>query len=183
MPDILRWREEATAWLASIGSDQWSAVGFTDMVEGRVRDSIAAGQTWIAEDDDGRPLGTIAVDSRSDPGLWSAEELRNAYVAHRMIIDRTAAGRGVGAALIAHAVRLARRDGRTRLVLDAWTSNPRLHDYYRSQGFRHVRTVAGHPTPSAALFALDVGPDATRSRAPSMMAPPDADRDPGRTGP
>jgi hypothetical protein len=29
----------------------------------------------------------------------------------------------------------------TWLRLDAWTTNRRLHDYYRRRGFTHVRTV------------------------------------------
>ncbi|MGH3872279.1 MAG: GNAT family N-acetyltransferase [Pseudonocardiaceae bacterium] len=157
LPTIMRWRQEAATWLAAIGSDQWSDAGLTrDSFEQRVSDSITAGETWIAEDDDGTPLGTIAVDSTADAGLWKPEELHGAYVIHRMIIDRTAAGRDVGSKLIDHAVHLAQRNSRVRLILDAWTTNEGLHRYYRSQGFRHVRTVPGHWTPSAALFEREV---------------------------
>jgi GNAT superfamily N-acetyltransferase len=153
LPTILRWREEAAAWLHQRGSDQWSDAGLTrDAFFQRVTDSIQAGETWIAEDDDGTSLGTIAVDSTADPGLWSPEKLAGSYVIHRMIIDRCAAGRGVGALMLDHAERLARRDGRQKLVLDAWTTNSDLHSYYESKGFRHVLTVSGHYTPSAALF-------------------------------
>lgn len=158
LPTILRWREDAAVWLHRRGSDQWSDAGLTrDAFIHRVTDSIQAGATWIAEDDDGTPLGTIAVDSTSDPGLWRPEELERAYVLHRMITDRSvAAGRGVGALMLDHADRLARRAGRTMLILDAWTSNPNLHAYYESQGFRCVRTVPGHYTPSATLFERPV---------------------------
>ncbi len=31
--------------------------------------------------------------------------------------------------------------GLTWLRLDAWTTNPRLHDYYLGAGFQHVRTI------------------------------------------
>jgi GNAT superfamily N-acetyltransferase len=135
------------------GSDQWSDSGLTrEAFTGRVTDSIGAGETWIAEDDDGTPLGTIAVDLSSDPGLWSEEELEIALVVHRMITDRSAVGRGVGTRLLDHADRLVRRAGRKMLILDAWSSNRDLHAYYESQGFRHVRTVTGHSSPSATLF-------------------------------
>ena len=154
---ILRWREEAASWLRKRGSDQWSDSGLTrDDFISRVTNSIRAGETWIAEDNDGTPLGTIAVDSNSDPGLWSEEELKTAFVVHRMITDRSATGRGVGARLLDHADRLARRAGRKRLILDAWSTNRGLHAYYESQGFRHVRTVPGHYTPSATLFERPV---------------------------
>lgn len=152
----MRWRKEATEWLAALGSDQWSDTGLTHLFEQRVNESIKTSETWIAEDDDGTPLGTIAIDSTADPGLWEPEELHGAYVVHRMVIDRTATGRNIGGKLIDHAVQLAQRNDRVRLILDAWTSNEELHRYYRSQGFRHVRTVPGHSTPSAALFEREV---------------------------
>jgi GNAT superfamily N-acetyltransferase len=154
---ILRWRAEAADWLHKRGSDQWNDSGLTRNAFGkRVADSIRAGETWIAEDDDGISLGTIAVDLSPDPGLWSEKELEGAFVVHRMITDRSAVGRGVGALLLDHAEDLARRAGRKRLILDAWTSNPDLHAYYESQGFRHVRTVLDHYTPSATLFERPV---------------------------
>ncbi len=58
-----------------------------------------------------------------------------------MVIDRAAAGQGVGTKLVDHAVRIARRDGRTRLVLDAWTSNKGLH---RTEPVRDLRPRRGH---------------------------------------
>jgi GNAT superfamily N-acetyltransferase len=155
--DILRWREDAAHWLHQRGSDQWSDVGLSrDAFAKRVTESIHNGTTWIAEDDDGTPVGTIAVDSAPDPGLWTPEELRSAYVIHRMITDRSASGRGIGKLMLNHAETLARRDGREVLILDAWTSNPDLHAYYESQGFRRIRTVADHHTPSATLFVRSV---------------------------
>ncbi len=73
-----------------------------------------------------------------------------------MITDRSASGRGVGKMMLDHAETPARRDGRETLILDAWTSNPDLHAYYESQGFRQVRTVTDHYTPSATLFERSV---------------------------
>jgi GNAT superfamily N-acetyltransferase len=157
IPTILRWREDTAAWLSRRGSDQWNDTGLSrESFTRRVTESVKAGTTWIAESDDGTPLGTIAVDSTSDRGLWTAEELEQAYVIHRMIVDRSAAGRGVGALMLDHAELLARRDGRVRLILDAWTSNRDLHAYYESQGFHFVRTVPDHHTPSATLFERPV---------------------------
>jgi GNAT superfamily N-acetyltransferase len=153
VPAILRWREDAAHWLHQRGSDQWSDAGLSrDAFIHRVTESIHDGDTWIAEDDGGTPLGTIAVDSNPDPGLWTPEELSRAYVIHRMITDRSTSGRGVGKLMLDHAETLARRDGREALILDAWTSNPDLHAYYESQEFRKVRTVPDHHTPSATLF-------------------------------
>ncbi|MGB6164781.1 MAG: GNAT family N-acetyltransferase [Pseudonocardiaceae bacterium] len=157
LPTIMRWRQEAATWLATIGSDQWSDAGLTrDSFQRRVNNSIKNGETWIAEDNNGTPLGTIAIDTTADAGLWKPQELHDAYVIHRMIIDRKAAGRDIGSALIDHAVYLAQRNDRARLILDAWTTNEGLHHYYQSQGFRHVRTVPNHRTPSATLFEREI---------------------------
>jgi len=149
---IQRWRQERVEWLRCRGSDQWSESGLTgDDFAHRVAESIAARGTWILERN-GIPVGTIAVDTMSDPGLWSPAELDGAYVLHRMIVPTAAAGTGVGDALLAHADALARARGKKRLILDAWTSNAKLHAYYEKRGFRRVRTVENHWTPSAALF-------------------------------
>lgn len=157
LPQILRWRQERADWLRSRGSDQWNDAGLTRRgFARRVADSIAAGETWIAEGDNGAPLGTIAIDSTTDPGLWTQDELSDAYVIHRMIVGRSSAGKGVGDVMLGHAAELARATGRRRLVLDAWTSNNKLHFYYKAKGFRHVRTVEYHSTPSAALFERSV---------------------------
>lgn len=149
---IAQWRAEAAAWICDLGFDQWSHAGIDDAeFRQRVSESICAGETWIAVNGE-TPTGTIAVDECSDPGLWSSEELENAVIAHRMIVPRWAAGWGVGHVLLSHAERVAEQRGRMYVRLDAWTTNSALHEYYRQAGFRHVRTVAGHHTPSAALF-------------------------------
>ncbi len=156
VPQIVQWRHAAAQWLASIGSDQWSDIGLNDRdFEKRVRESIAAGETWMAEVA-GQPVGTIAIDEWTDVGLWTAEEQANALFLHRMIIDRGSAGQGVGAVLLDHAAEVARDHGKNWLRLDAWTTNSGLHQYYRDQGFTHVRTVTDHPSPSTALFQRPV---------------------------
>lgn len=182
LPAILRWRRDAAAWLSTLGTDQWSDEHYTDLFDQRVTQSIAHGQTWIAEDHTSTPLGTIAIaiaiDEHPDPDLWTPDELHDAYVLHRMIVDRAATGRGIGATLLDHAEHLARQAGLTKLLLDAWTSNTRLHDYYLAHGFHHIRTVADHITPSAALFARPVrqaSPSPTvnpRHRHTSLRTPP-----------
>ena len=150
---IVRWRKEAADWIGDRGSDQWSNAGLDDSAfRERVSESIAAGETWMAVDRDGHPHGTIAIDDKSDPGLWSTEELDSAVIVHRMIVPRFAAGRNVGAALLAQAERVAEERERRFIRLDAWTTNTALHSYYQRVGFRHVRTVNDHHTPSAALF-------------------------------
>jgi GNAT superfamily N-acetyltransferase len=153
---IVELRRERAAWLADIGSDQWS-VGLTEQgFQQRVQDSIQAGETWMAVADDGRVLGSIAIDRWTNPNLWSPAELADAVIVHRMITRRFAAGQGLGEALLAHADRIAIEAGRRWVRLDAWTSNRGLHRYYERAGFRHVRTVPNSPSRSTALFEREI---------------------------
>lgn len=152
---IVTWRQQAATWLAATGSDQWSSAGLDDdTFRRRVTQSIAAGETWMAVGDDGSPLGTIALDQWADEGLWSADTLQKSLVIHRMIIDRAMVGHQIGQAMLDHADRHAAAQGMSWLILDAWTTNTRLHQYYQDNGFEHVGTRPEYP--SGALFQRPV---------------------------
>lgn len=155
---IGKWRDDAAQWLASKGTDQWSNAGITrGEFEKRVHESIDEGGTWIAESDDNLPTGTIAIDEHEDDsGLWEPSLLQESLVIHRMIVARQFAGQGIGALMLEHADALARATGKRWLILDAWTTNRGLHDYYRRHGFTYAGTVAEHSTASAALFMRQV---------------------------
>jgi GNAT superfamily N-acetyltransferase len=158
VPLIARWRDDAAQWLNTKGTDQWSNAGITrNEFEKRVHESIQEGGTWIAESDDGEPMATIAIDDHEDdPGLWQPDLLRKSLVIHRMIVARSYTGQDIGGFMLDHAGSIAWSMGKTRLLLDAWTTNHELHDYYRAHGFSYIGTVAGHSTASAALFARTV---------------------------
>jgi GNAT superfamily N-acetyltransferase len=142
---------EAARWLASRGIDQWQYEPHVD----RIERSIAAGECWLAIDE--RPVGTITVDGRADPEFWTpADEPDTALYAHRMAVARSAAGAGLGAVMLDHAAGLARAAGKRWLRLDAWRDNPGLADYYRAQGFEHVRTVVLAHRRSGVLFQRPV---------------------------
>lgn len=155
---IAQWREDAARWLATKDTDQWSDAGLTRVeFNKRVLQSIQEAGTWIAEVVDSVPLGTIAIDDHEDDaGLWEAEMLAESLVIHRMIVSRKAAGRGIGTLMLDHAETLARSAGKRWLILDAWSSNTGLHNYYRSQGFTYLKTIENHSTASAALFGRPV---------------------------
>lgn len=152
---ICRLRVQRTAWLTARGSDQWTVAGRGLPIEifaRAVGRSLDAGETWIAEVD-GEPAGTITVNDRADPGLWSDRELAHALIVHFMIVDLRFAGQRLGHRMLAHAGEIAHRAGRDWLRLDAWTTNTDLHEYYRRAGFRLVRIAGRDATgPSRALF-------------------------------
>lgn len=147
---IFRLRRELREWLAARGSDQWSVPvpGWAD----RVRADVEAGNTWVVDDDAGVVVATITVNGSTDPGLWTPDEVHDARFVHRAMVARSLAGRGIGVMLLDRADAEAAHQGAGWLRLDAWTTSPGLHAYYRRHGFRHVRTVHDAATPSAALF-------------------------------
>lgn len=150
---IATWRWDIVDWIRLQGSDQWNQTGLSrEEFKKRITRSIRAGETWLALDNSDNPVGTIAVDLVPDAGLWTPEELAESYIIHRMMVPRSHAGQGIGAAMVEFADEIARKHGRRKLVLDAWDTNKRLHRYYQSLGFRYVRTVQNHWTPSATLF-------------------------------
>lgn len=154
--EVMRLRAGASRWLASIGSDQWARPWPTEQeMRAAISRSIAAGETWMAEQD-GRIVGTLAVDEQGPPaGLWTPEEeAQPVRYVHRVIIDRSVAGQGIGAQLLDWAAGLARKQGAQWLRADVWTTNTALHDYYQQQGWTHVRTVERGDYPSGGLFQL-----------------------------
>lgn len=143
LPLICRLRVQRTSWLTARGSDQWTVAGRGRPIEifaGAVGRALDRGETWIAEVD-GEPAGTITVNHRADPGLWSAWELAESVIVHFMIVDLRFAGLRVGDHLLAQAGALADEAQRPWVRLDAWTTNTGLHDYYRRAGFVLTREI------------------------------------------
>ncbi|MFD6453079.1 MULTISPECIES: GNAT family N-acetyltransferase [unclassified Nocardia] len=155
LPLICRLRVQRTSWLTARGSDQWTVAGRGRPIEifaGAVGRALDRGETWIAEVDS-EPAGTITVNQRADPGLWSTWELAESVIVHFMIVDLRFAGLQVGHRMLAHAARLADQKHRDWVRLDAWTANRHLHDYYRRAGFTLARIADPLARgPSCALF-------------------------------
>jgi GNAT superfamily N-acetyltransferase len=145
---ILNWRRERRAWLAAQGQTQWEI----PIPRSAVAATVSAGQTWMVYDSD-EPAATITLTAHTDPerlwfssfdpeAVWYPEDgLTDALYASAMMVPLHRAGNGLGAELLDWAGGRAFDAGLIWLRLDAWTTNTRLHDYYRGQGFRHVRTV------------------------------------------
>lgn len=145
---IMSWRRERVAWLTARGEDQWSI----PLPRSAVAATVAAGQTWLVWDGD-TPKATITLTAWPDVDqLWKpdvdpevlwrdADDPADALYVAKMMIPLQYAGDGLGAEMLEWAGGRAYDAGLMWLRLDAWTTNERLHDYYRRQGFRHVRTV------------------------------------------
>lgn len=148
--------DEAADWLHGKGTDQWARPWPNlSARDGRVRRGLRNGNTWIAEAD-GLPIATITYRPHGNHMLWAPKERREAAVyVSRLIVARSAAGSGVGAALIDWAAARAVRDWDAQWIrIDVWTTNVALHNYYEKRGFRFCRIAAceARKYPSAALF-------------------------------
>jgi hypothetical protein len=64
-------REEAVAWLASKGLDQWQPGQPRVPTRATTADAIARGTCYLAYDQAGELVGTITLDDHADPELWT----------------------------------------------------------------------------------------------------------------
>jgi GNAT superfamily N-acetyltransferase len=138
LPRLLRFRTDTAAWLAPQGIDQWS----NPFPPEHILASVEAGEVFLIKESPGaEALATITLDQEADTRIWTVEEREeSARYVHKLTVDRSVAGAGLGVRILDWAGDRAAREGAKWLRLDAWTTNPRLHKYYLRQGFRHVRT-------------------------------------------
>ncbi|MFD0310002.1 GNAT family N-acetyltransferase [Streptomyces sp. NPDC127119] len=134
---LLAFREEAAAWLARLGSDQWQRSYPADFLLA----TIKAGVVFMVMDGE-TTAATITLTPEVEAGLWTEQELSEpSRFINKLTVARTHAGQDLGGRLLDWAGDRAYRDGAKWLRLDAWTTNEPLQQYYLRQGFEHVRTV------------------------------------------
>ena len=158
---------EAAEWLrTSKDTDQW-ANPWPDRARQRkrIRNDLLKGKTWLVWDGT-TVVATITVDTEepldeNEQPVWSAYKRREtALYVRRVIVSRSYAGLGLGAALLNWAAYVAKRDHEAKLIrIDVWTTNLGLHAYYEGQHFtrcagRDPRELANYP--SQALFERKV---------------------------
>lgn len=141
VPAILALLDGAVEWLVSQGrTRQWGTRPWSaneDAVRTVTR-YAATGTTYFAELD-GVPVGTLTLTDGPGPDLEPAGEPER-YV-HLLAADHRHAGRGVGAALLAHAVRETRRAGVGLLRVDCYAGDDgKLVAYYERNGFVRTET-------------------------------------------
>jgi GNAT superfamily N-acetyltransferase len=126
--------DEAVAWLVARGqTGQWGSepMSSNERMVARVRKWAGEEGFWMAEVD-GRPAGTMVLGDR--PEHVHPVDEPELYV-ELLLSSRALAGRGIGAALIAHAVELAREARFPLLRVDCWAGAPTLVAFYERQGF------------------------------------------------
>ncbi len=150
---IIRLIDDAAVWLQTQGTDQWAQPWPTRHArDSRIVGDLHSRRTWIGWDN-GTPAATITVDPH--PNVAWPDELRMdpAVYVHRLVVSRPYARVGLGGQLLDWAAWKAWRDHQALWVrLNAWTTNRKLHDYYRKQGFDLCGISADDDYPSGAMF-------------------------------
>lgn len=130
---IFRLRQQAEAWLAGRGIQQWRSGEVTrDDVARQVQD----GEWHVLPGADGAVVGALRL-LWSDAPVWQDEDCFAAYV-HGLMVDRDHAGRGLGDGLLGWVEQQARTRGASLFRLDCCESNGSLRNYYARQGFLEV---------------------------------------------
>ncbi|WP_461297309.1 GNAT family N-acetyltransferase [Streptomyces harbinensis] len=157
IPLILGMLDGAVEWLVARGrTGQWGTEPWSARPKAvaRVGEIVAQGEPWIAEID-GEPAGTLTLTPHPTPYVAAVDE-PEVYV-HLLVTDRRFAGRGVGAALLEHALAEARRKEISLVRVDCYAGDDgRLVAYYRSRGFELVEHFTANTDWPGALLAQRV---------------------------
>ena len=121
------------------GIDQWSEV-YPSAADFR-RDAEAGGLfVWEEEGILRGSLSLLPDDDAAYRAIAWPEGF--AFVIHRVMVDPVCRKTGIGAALLAEAVRTARCQGAVLLKVDTHPDNPRMRRFLEKAGFREVGWLA-----------------------------------------
>jgi GNAT superfamily N-acetyltransferase len=137
-PAVLAMLDRAVAWMNERGNtEQWGTIPYSRRPDGpaRVERYTTENTPYLAELD-GTPVGALILDTGPSPQLPIAPAGEPERYVRLLVSDRRQAGRGVGAALLAHAAEETRRAGVRLLRVDCWAGGGgRLVRFYERNGF------------------------------------------------
>ncbi|GAA3597849.1 GNAT family N-acetyltransferase [Kribbella ginsengisoli] len=146
-------RDAAGEWLATRGTDQYR--GGLDMAQVHANiDHDFDTYPFVGWEINGRVVAMMAlIDPETE--FWTPEELAEpqTYISRFFVVEH---GKAYGSALLEAVAAQARTQGEHWLRLNCWSTNTRLHDYYKAHGFQHVRTCNIPGRMSGAAFQKDL---------------------------
>jgi GNAT superfamily N-acetyltransferase len=133
--------QEAALWLKQQGQTLWFP---EELTPEKLTGPIDAGELYLVMERD-QPVGTV-IFQLHDKIYWPDMPEGNAAYIHKIILRRSAAGKGLGTRIIAWARERARSIGKAYLRLDTEAAREKLCALYESAGFtRHsFRQVGRH---------------------------------------
>ena len=136
LPAVSALIESRIRWMQENGNPQWDTYreAYPDEY---FRAITAEGRFWLLKAD-GRVAAMISL--WDEDGQWT--DGAPALYLHNLAADGDFPG--AGAAILGCCAERARALGRDRLRLDCSARNPRLNDYYASQGFAFVAALPGN---------------------------------------
>ncbi|MCX5001420.1 GNAT family N-acetyltransferase [Streptomyces sp. NBC_00638] len=159
-PAILDMLDAAVVWMNDRGNtEQWGTTPYSRTSGGveRVRRYTTENAPYIAESD-GTPVGALVLDSGPSPHMPIKPAGEPERYVRLLVSDRRHAGRGIGAALLEHAVEETRRAGVALLRVDCWAGGGgELVAYYERNGFGPTDRFLSGTWPGQVL-ARRVGP-------------------------
>jgi ribosomal protein S18 acetylase RimI-like enzyme len=141
LPDLETLLRDCKKQMKVEGVDQWDDVYPTNATLGA---DLERRSLLVAIDAHEQILGAVTVDARQEPEYAAvAWKLRppGIGVVHRLMVEPSVQGRGLGEAIMRQAEELARDLGFEALRLDAFVSNPRSLRLYLRLGYADVGGV------------------------------------------
>ncbi|MBI0295117.1 GNAT family N-acetyltransferase [Streptomyces sp. PRKS01-29] len=137
-PVVLDMLDAAVVWMNERGNtEQWGTTPYSRRPGGvaRVQRYLTENAPFIAESD-GAPVGALVLDSGPSPQMPIEPADEPERYVRLLVSDRRHAGRGIGSALLAHAVDETRRAGVELLRVDCWAGGGgELVAFYERNGF------------------------------------------------
>ncbi|WP_405450518.1 GNAT family N-acetyltransferase [Streptomyces erythrochromogenes] len=159
-PALLDMLDSAVAWMNARGNtEQWGTTPYSRRPGGpeRVERYTTENTPYVAELA-GVPVGAVVLDHGPGPQLPIAPAGEPERYVRLLVSDRLHAGRGIGAALLAHAAEETRRAGVALLRVDCWAGGGgELVAFYERNGFAPTERFRSGDWPGQVL-ARRVGP-------------------------
>jgi GNAT superfamily N-acetyltransferase len=153
-PAVLGMLDGAVAWMNARGNtEQWGTTPYSKKPGGteRVERYTTENEPYIAELD-GIPVGALVLDAGPSPHMPIAAAGEPERYVRLLVSDRRYVGRGIGAALLGHAVEQTRRAGVDLLRVDCWAGGGgELVAYYERNGFTPTEPFVSGTWPGQVL--------------------------------
>ncbi|WP_158598237.1 GNAT family N-acetyltransferase [Falsibacillus albus] len=136
--EILFLLKETASWLKDKEIDQWGFLlnGGEDQ---EIKESIEQNQTYSVKRD-GRLIASFTLyesQGEWDRYIWGQSKIPAVYL-HRLAVDRTLVGQGIGKEIIKWIEDYLKNKGWTQLRLDCVAGNRKLNDFYLQAGFGKI---------------------------------------------